>query len=360
MFTHNHYVPILKWKPAEIKALEKVDAVQKKYITPLIQLVLPNPSNPKKNEKEKNPREKYQESLEKFKKLAPQIPKQIITYWGSSPIFVDLNLIIEDSLKLESFDVIVDASSKNDTKLIPVLYLNMDEELKKRIVAGSMKMGFGICLRLFRSDFENSQELQSKINDLLVNHSLSEDKIDIVVDFQITDYKCNEFSKQTANIPSINKWRSFTFCSGAFPKDLSKYKLGHTDTDRLDWRYWNSIVSDPDIKRKPAFGDYTIQHPIYVHKIQNFPASASIKYTTEESWFILRGEQKKNEQYLANANILFHRKEFKGEKYSYGDEYIAEKAKDMKSPHTGNAPTWLAATINHHLVLTANQIANLS
>ena len=57
---------------------------------------------------------------------------------------------------------------------------------------------------------------------------------------------------------------------------------------------------------------------------------------------------------------------FFGGGFSFGDKYIAEKAehypvyiKDKSVKGTGSTESWLTAGINHHLVLTAHQIANL-
>ena len=51
MSNYKQYIPILKWKPAERVALEKLNIEEKKYITPLIQLVMPSPKILKKGEK---------------------------------------------------------------------------------------------------------------------------------------------------------------------------------------------------------------------------------------------------------------------------------------------------------------------
>lgn len=70
--------------------------------------------------------------------------------------------------------------------------------------------------------------------------------------------------------------------------------------------------------------------------------------------------------YLASAAVLVKDKRFCGENFSDGDKYIAEKAKHfveyVKNPAIkgrGSTETWLKAGINHHLVLTAHQVASL-
>lgn len=39
MFDHNHYVPVLRWKQGEQRALQQLTPVVKSSITPLIELV---------------------------------------------------------------------------------------------------------------------------------------------------------------------------------------------------------------------------------------------------------------------------------------------------------------------------------
>ena len=81
----------------------------------------------------------------------------------------------------------------------------------------------------------------------------------------------------------------------------------------------------------------------------------------------MKGKKRKFAMYLASAKLLADDKtRFSGDAFSFGDKYIAEKAKHYpvyaKNPAmtgTGSTESWLTAGINHHLVLTAHQIANL-
>jgi hypothetical protein len=81
----------------------------------------------------------------------------------------------------------------------------------------------------------------------------------------------------------------------------------------------------------------------------------------------MKGQRQKFDKYLANAALLVKDERYYGENFSNGDKYIAEKAKHfavyIKKPSvkgTGSTETWLRAGINHHLVLAAHQVANLS
>lgn len=368
MFNSKHYIPILRWKAAEREALEKLDDTKKKFITPLIELIMPQPKTFKiKNsegiERWKTLQELLEESLESFKKKLPKIPDEIKKFWGTTPCFIDSSLT-HITIRAESLVQIFSMGEKLNISLIPVVSLNSDLETQTGAISLGTKYSCGLCLRLFRSDLFNRSILGEKINDFLSFHKLSEENIDLLMDFQITD----EQSLKIADIiiPNIDKWRTFIVASGAFPQDLTQFLIPDLyRIPRKDWNYWLSQVNSNKLKRNPSFADYTIQYPIYKEPVHGSNPSASIRYTLNEQWMIMRGQGLRGEkskgfsQYPANAKLLSEQVEFFGRDFSYGDAYIADKAIDLKSKETGTPRTWLRAGINHHLACTADQIANL-
>lgn len=77
----------------------------------------------------------------------------------------------------------------------------------------------------------------------------------------------------------------------------------------------------------------------------------------------MRGEGLRNEdgpgyaQYPANAELLLGRVEYAGADFSYGDQYIEERASHPEKP--GSPVTWLRAGINHHMTFVVSQISSL-
>ena len=121
MSNYKHYIPILKWKPAERVALEKLNIEEKKYITPLIQLVMPSPKILKKGEKEKTHDEQLEEIIVNFKSKIPNVPEEILRFWGNDPIMIDLSLIYTSSLKIKGFNEILMIGESLGIFLIPVI-----------------------------------------------------------------------------------------------------------------------------------------------------------------------------------------------------------------------------------------------
>lgn len=355
MFNTKHYIPILKWKAAEQQALEKLSDNEKNYITPMIQIIMPRPKIPKKNETQKTLSEILEESIMTLKVKLPLIADEILKFWGKGQAFIDFSLI-DQSLRKKGFEEVLKSSKKLGLFLVPVISLNSDSNIQKKVVSLSNDNKSGLCLKLTYNDINDMANLAKRIKNFLNTYNYIEANIDLLIDSQ--DVTSVKFSYLNQQIPNILSWRTFTFSCGSFPVDLTKMLLGKNYIQRNDWNNWITQRNSQGLIRVPAFGDYTILHPIYKEMYQFFTPSASIRYTLKDKWLIMRGQKGENKQYLAYAQLLSKEPEFFGESFSYGDSYIVEKGKNLKGK-PGNAKTWLIAGINHHLVCTIDQIANL-
>lgn len=363
MFDSKHYVPMLKWKRAEQGALKALGEEDKKHITPLIQLVMPK----------QNPEEQLEGVVSRFEEQISKIPEKLVEVWGNNSIFVDFSLLFTTPLKVKSLNILLKEGHKLGAALIPVIHLNDDSEIKEAACSLAKENKSGICLRLICSDFLDADltKLNQNISNLLSSMKLAEKDIDLLIDIKEivgNGDKYIRYLELSQKINNLLKWRTFIFASGAFPENLSGCRIDEENLiSRLDWKNWKDQVVGKNLQRKPAFADYTIQHPIYKEASQFFHPTSSIKYTLENEWLIMKGKQRKFELYLASAAELVKDKRFYKESFSDGDKYIAEKAKHfpayIKKPSikgTGSTETWLRAGINHHLVLVAHQVASLS
>lgn len=360
MFNSKHYIPILKWKTAEQGALKSLDKNRKKYITPLIQFVMPR----------QEPSEQLGEVVQKFEKQMKKLPEKILEVWGTSAIFVDFSLLYTTELKVKSIESILQNSRRLGERFIPVVYLSDDAQIKETTCLLTKNSPLGLCLRLVCSDFNNIDELNKKISKFVASSRLSPSIIDLLVDIKEIGENGNKYRRYlnlSQKIINLSKWKSFIFASGAFPEDLTNCKLDEENLiPRLDWQNWTKANND-NLIRKPSFSDYTIQHPIYKESAQFFHPTTSIKYTLENEWLVMKGKKQKFNLYLANAKLLSEDSSFYGENFSVGDRYIAERGRHydryIKNPKkekgTGNAKTWIQAGINHHLSLVAHQVSNL-
>lgn len=363
MFDSKHYIPILKWKPAEQQALENLTNKEKELISPLIQLVMPQPKLPKLGEAEKSREEQLEEIETSFKIKLPKIPEEILKSWGKTPAFIDFSLIYTDSLRIEGLNQVLAVGESLGLSLTPVVNLSSDIEIKKATALLIKKYTHGLCLRLVPADFVDLAKLYQEIQNFLTTCSLSEKDVDLLIDLKEKDDEYLKLIALSQKIPNLQEWRTFIFASGAFPTDLTKCELGENYIPRSDWNNWIGQINSKKLQRYPSFADYTILHPIQKESVRFFSPSASIRYTLKDEWLVMRGQKGKTVQYLANAQLLSQDQKFNGKfrgaDFSFGDNYIAEKGKDLKTPKTGNATNWLTAGINCHLTCTVSQIAIL-
>ena len=122
---------------------------------------------------------------------------------------------------------------------------------------------------------------------------------------------------------------------------------------RLEEQLWTELVANTDYA--VFLGDYTVVNPEYVDidpRIYANRIGPSIRYSTDDSWLVTRGSSFRNHpdgygQYYSLAKEIEASNDFKGADYSFGDDYIADRA--AGNGGTGNPGTWLSAGINHHI-----------
>jgi hypothetical protein len=359
------YVPILKWKRAEINALKELYDEHKQYICPLIQII---------------PKEKAEDDLEvlinRFRdEQLHKIRNDVVDIWGDKKIFISFNLLYTTELKLESIKVVLKDDSKNEGSIVPVIHLSDDKEIKDYVFSFAKENNRELCLRIVPADFgiDNNidiDKINSNIEDCLKEYEIDESLINLIVD--ISDFGSDKFLydkyfKASQEIYNISNWKTFTFSGGSFLKDLSSCKTDiENKPSRIEWLSWKNQVLNNKLTRIPLFSDYTIQFPVYEKMTQFFQSTCSVRYTLEDDWWILKGKKGGFEQYLAHASDLVKHERYYREAFSFGDKYIKEKADHFeeyrKNPEikgTGSTESWLSAGINHHLTVAATQVSNL-
>ena len=283
------YIPILRWKPAEMAAMEKLFPHDRENVTPLIEFIMPAPTIDKESRKvTKTPKEKFLEAL-------PDITNNLMKSCGQNPTLIDVHLLDGD-IRASSLQQILSSSSELDLFSIPVTYIipvtSTSADMATRTVAVNYakSSGHGICIRIDKSHLEEP-DLPSHIVNFIRDNGLKAESTDLLVDLRVVDQdtSATDMAKKLARLPDLPKWRSFIVSGGVFPKDLSNFTSGEVHPlDRLDWKLWNDIRKT-QLPRMPLFSDYTIQHPFYEYVAAI--GSASIRYTADDKWWIFRGKR---------------------------------------------------------------------
>lgn len=359
MFDHRHYVPVLRWKQAERLALRQLDARTRAGMTPLIEV---------------NPRALAAEEAADpavVDKRCSKVAAEILGDWGNGRAFLDLGLLAPGVRAAGGVHPLTKIFQEGRTlfpSFVPVTGLGRDvayQDAARSVLAADNR---GLCLRLKAGELERPG-LPEEIDRLLTGFGLDYEAVDVLVDYGVVGDAPPDLAAACESLPGLRRWRTFTVLSAAFPVDLSGMRVGEHVLPRRDWRAWrDQVTALPPLPRLPAYGDYTVQHPVFREPGFGLNFSASIRYTAEDAFVVMRGEGVRNDdgpgyaQWPANAMMLCERPEFRGEGFSAGDRYIKEMSAEVEkngSGRTGDAGTWLRAAFNHHLTLTVRQIANL-
>lgn len=356
MFGQDHYVPILKWKRGEQKALEHVSATSKVHMTPLIEIV-PVPYDFVNEQPAKSVDQHLNGTSE-----------QIVSSWGvDRPIFLDLYWI-DPTERMSNgshpLNFIIDEAHARGAKVIPVTGCDRDTDYQAAVKNANSRYRLGVCIRLGDDDF---LDITNNLSVLLNSLEIEPSQVDLLIDLK-------EISSQTINanamtvttvintIPNITAYRTLTLAASAFPENLSRISSGNVGSiDRVEWELWRLLnTRSQTIRRMPSFGDYAIANPFYSEiDPRIMQMSANIRYTISDEWLIFRGRSIKLHgwsQARDLARAIVSSRHFSGSTFSWGDQYIDDCSNGQSS--TGNAETWRRVGTNHHLEFVIAQLAN--
>jgi hypothetical protein len=356
VFGDRHYVPILKGKDGEYRGLEDLFAHDKLRLTPLIE-VIPVGWDYENEQPLKSVAEH----------LAP-VAGRLRSAWGTErPLFLDVELLDEDDVGggVHPLEFVLQDTRQLGVRIIPVTGLQRTPPYQAAVAAAVVQDGEGVCIRITPEDLARGA-IAAELPQILQALGIAEDQTDLLLDYGALEE--NQTALLTmlipANlnaIPNINGWRTLTVAGTGFPINLSGFSsqsISHRN--RVEWHVWIALRAMP-LPRTPTFGDYAIAHPEMTEMDPRLMRqSASIRYTTDDSWLISKGRDLRTygfAQFHQLAQHLAQRPEFSGAGFSWGDGYIHDCGNGQCGP--GNATTWRRVGVNHHLTKVVNQVANL-
>lgn len=340
------YTPILKWKVGEKLALQQLSNNIKDQILPLIEL------QPLKD-KDKD----TQAFIQKFE-------KDIIKYWGPNrPFLVDFSYFNNDTIynNIQNF---IETNLNRNAICIPVISLENYDAYLKYFVESKHLLHNGLAIRLTPKTLDS---YDSAIKQIISSIQINKSSIILIIDFGLISeeniHLCNMCFDSIKNILKFYEYKQIIVTSTGFPTGFpSNYMSGQSEklfyrTELLLWKKLNKSGINNIL-----FGDYCCNtpKPLPADTSQLRP-SAIIKYTTDDSWLIVKGGQiykSGNSQYKDLSAKIVNSPYFKGKDYSYGDKYIYDCYND-ENPKLGNPTTWVKVATNHHITVVVNQSLSL-
>lgn len=353
----NTYVPILKGRDGEYGALRMLTSTVKQAISPVVE-VPPIEWNFAEGEPAKT-----------LDQHVSKVCAKIERSWGHErPLWVDLlwvaNQRMDDGGHPMEY-IFRDARDKH-LLLIPIVGMLRDDEYIEACGATVRRDRRGLCLRLQREDFVEFPDLSGAVSTLLRRLSAVPADADLILDLrdlgQSGSVDASSVLDLIQRVPDIQDWRSFTLAGTSFPANLTG--LPPSDASQIPRGEWmlrcNLRQQKRSLRRVPGFGDYGVSSPEPSEVDPRIMRpSASVRYTTAESWIVLKGKNLRDhgyEQFHHLCRDLIKRPEYCGGKFSWGDGYIYDCACEREG--TGNLTTWRKVGTSHHLAFVTGQLAN--
>jgi hypothetical protein len=352
------YVPLLKAKQGEFRALQHLAVGVKAAITPLL---------------EAPPLDGYGDLEPPAPTVDTQLqrlPPKIERAWGSDDRFLlDLGLVESDpALAAGEHPVIYIFRELRDLGLqaVPVTGIGRDDAYRVAVREVAHADGRGLCIRIVAEDLDDPEAAIATALEQIGADGLVPEDVDLLLDLGelglnvgpsvlVVDVALRGLAEQ-------NRWRSLTVAATSFP-DVSAYGPDSVNVaQRFEWDLWRRVLAR-DLPRSPDFGDYGIfgAQSAGPGGAFTFAPSPNIRYTTDGDWLILKAKSPTRhgyEQFNKLCADLVVRPEYAGSQFSWADGYIARCATDQDGP--GNAGTWIQVSTNHHITAVVEQLATLA
>ena len=351
----DQYMPILRWKRGEHVALENLRTATKERLDPIFVVeadydpVIDGAQDPA------------------FEARLDQIVSSTERYWPDHDASIDFVNVDEDARcgpTLQHFLIyFFDRARLRNLTLRPVVRIGDDAAFRSAVAAIVSQDGAGVTLRLDPYSFDTSTN--SEIDTLLDDIGLTYSQVDLVIDCAQHVLPTAIMTTVTVSvigaITNIGSWRTLTLAAGSFPDSLSALSIGAQVIPRNCLLLWSSVRAAAPA-RLPRLGDYAIIHPEPPEVAGFMNPSASVKYTVDNGWLILRGQGTRTRgsggfaQFRAHAINLVANPQYCGPGFSYGDQLISDIATGAAG--AGNLETWVRIGINHHIEFVVDRLAS--
>lgn len=350
-FGPHHYVPVLKVKRGEKKALQCISPTLQPQITPLLEIVERKPEKAPTVDEHLNTA---------FKDLAESVRRY-------SRCFLDAQEIAPDGPAAAA--EVFRRASNGGIVFTPVTGVSRTAD----VTAALEHRTHGIALRLIRKEFERGG-LATKIETFLRRHGLEPEEVDLIIDLgTVEDLIADGIVTLTkafmADVLNHQRWRTFTISACAFPRSMGSVdRNSHDFVEREEWIAWRDHLHAwrHSLLRLPTFSDCAIQHPAGVEGFdpRTMQMSASIRYTLSDTWLLIKGESTRftrpGAQFPALATRLVYgylQRYFAG--LNHCDGCASMKAAADGALGFGSAEAWRRLGTIHHIAMVMQGLGSL-
>lgn len=358
-FDHTRYVPLVLTRQGEMAALTLLDGQVKDEMTPVLV------AHPVSTDLDTgSPKTTAQDHV-------VGLVRRLTNGWGTRPAFVDLVHLDLDGLLMPDGTTplrwLVAECAEQGLPLAPVTSPRRSAEQRNAAARAAEETGNALCLRLERADWIDFGRPagDGRLMLLLAETGLPASRVHLLLDCgdQVGDpaVTARAIEPVLAGLSLAQEWASVTVAGTGMPVGTAQVGADSTALlPRSEWGLWRLL--DGRGYRRPAFGDYVVQHPDphsgFDPRVMD--TSAQLRYTVPEHWFVARGRGLRrtgHEQVRHLAREVVSLPAYSGPDFSWGDRWLQSCADGRGKP--GSQLIWRKATTTHHLTYVVNQISTL-
>jgi hypothetical protein len=347
------YLPIVKGKVNDIKAISQVSPSARAGVKPLIELTAPGPET------------NIDDTLAAFANRLYDLPPTLdvfVDLYGLSPGTTTAG---GEEATIAGFSLLADRG----LALTPVYRFGFDDSLWPQMVDIVTRFQRGFCFRIDFDDLEDqAEETWRQILERTAELRLAPSDVDLLIDLRyITE---NVFpQREVAAIDFLNHQpkrfvpRTITLAGSSALKEVGPIpENGHAAIRRQELRLWARLQAEFQGSTSITYGDYGIVHPDFSQAARVTNANGKIRYTAGDSIHYFRGSRLSKppgyKQYHALAKRVGESRFYCGRGFSVGDAFIDDCANCRVG--TGNLPIWVHTDQNHHFEYTAKRSVYLN
>lgn len=348
------YVPFLKLKKNELLALRRMDSAYQGQITPLFDI----------------PREKGMDEV------------AFVSRVRASRKYVDraLNEFSFD-FYLDVFDIPLGINVKgqhiyeyalnefSEINPIPVVGLDRDDghiAATRSFLNGSESKR--VAIRLLEDDLNSYDFTALQINSSLDDVITLAQEVDLIIDLRFL--VSTKIDTIIANVKAFldkaikaGKYSKIILSSSSIPSSITDIVKPQREEyfARNEWVVWSDVISV--FPNNLIYADYTVISPDFTEfelavELMRTVQTPRIIYTGLTTSYAVRGGALKthgDSQHFDLSDRLMATGMFRSGGYSRGDIYI-EDIHNRASDSSGNAQSWIAATVNSHMTFLLNNL----
>lgn len=341
------YVPVLKGKGGEFKAWREASPEVRAHARPVFEVI---------------PNTKVENDLKTFLRgLAPGLePGDAVTIDCG---YVDRIRVIERGLR--TVEWIGRELHTRGRRVIPVVRLGDDPQVRRDAASVAALHGAGVCLRLGSENADPDGASAAKtFPGLLRDLGVPIEQVHLLVDmWEVDSDKSVGRAATVANTvlawaQTVGPWQRITLLSGAFPASISSFPVGQaTNVQRLDAALYERVAGAwPGMTID--FGDFGITHPAVAPSVKH-PALPNLRYANTNKWLVLREKAvlPGNESFFTICGRLVASNAWAGAQYSWGDSEIERCSRSDGGAGAGRE--WRAYGTSHHIATVVDRLTNL-